>query len=331
VPRPKKPAVSVVVPVYNSNDTLAETIKSIEAQTFTDYELIIIDDRSTDDTPATIKLLAAKNPKITPVTNPKNLGIGAVRNLAVELASGKYIAFIDADDIVHPKYLEKLHLLATDNDADIAICGYNEVYKRRVNPKHLKTSAKTVIFTPQEAISNFLRYGELSTFVWGRIIAKKLFAQIKFPEDVIFEDVATIYKLYAAADKIAYTPARLYDYIQRTNSSVHTHRNLRDITFFLSVPDQVAEYLGSSASADDILYFKFRVQLAALNQMLTSKPLHIPTATRIAKFTRSNYALLTKLPLSHKERLQLSFIRLGVAPYQFLHSFQRTFLRKNTR
>lgn len=325
------PAISVVVPAYNSNQTLAQTVESIEKQTFTDFELIIIDDRSTDDTPATIKFLSSKYSNIIPIRNPKNLDIGAVRNLAVTYATGKYIAFIDSDDVVSPKYLEKLHRLATDNKADIAVCGYREVYKNRVrNRQKGAQTSKTVLYTRQEAITDFLHYGDLGTFVWGKLIAKKLFDQVKFPEGVIFEDVATVYRLYMRANKIAYTPTKLYDYVQRTASHVHTHRNLRDLEFFLSLPDTVAEDL-PGANPEDLLYFRLRVNLAAFNLMLNSKSLNIVVATRIVKFVRTNHPLITKLKLTRKEKIQVAVIKMGVGPYQFLHFLQKSVLGKFTR
>lgn len=326
----KHPAISVIVPVYNSNDTLADTIESIQQQTFTDYELIIIDDYSTDDTPATIKYLAGQYPNIVPVRNPKNLAHGATRNRGIAQAKGQYIAFIDADDLVQPRYLETLHRLATENDADIAVCGYREVYKNRVKSKNATVIAKTVLYTNKEATKDFLHYGDLGTFVWGKLINKDLFSQIKFPEGVIFEDVATIYKLYMKANKIAFTPTKLYDYIQRTSSSVHTHRNLRDLDFFLSIPDIVARDL-ASADPQDLLYFKYRVNLAALNLMLTNKAVNTQVATQIVKFVRSSYPLIAKLKLSPKEKIQLSVIKMGVGPYQFLHSIQKSWLGKIAR
>jgi glycosyltransferase involved in cell wall biosynthesis len=325
----KRPEISIIVPAYNAAPALSATIESIELQDFDNFELIIIDDNSTDDTAVIAETASQRYDNIVVVHNPKNLGIGAVRNLGITYATGKYIAFIDADDLIRRTYLSTLHELATKNSADIAVVGYQEVYQTRKPRKDQRS--RTILYSQDECISDFLHYGrDLGTFVWGKLFRRDLFADIKFPEGVIYEDIATLYKLYLQANKLAYNPKLLYDYIQRTASSVHTHRNPKDINFLLSIPDAVDKAL-PDADPKDLLYFRFRINIAAFNSMLTSSSLDHTVALEIIKFIRIKFVLIRKLKLSFKERVQLNILALGIAPYQFLHLFQRNLLGKITK
>lgn len=324
-----KPLISVIVPAYNTTETLTATVESIERQTFTDYELILIDDYSTDDTAAAIKTLATRYPNILPIYNVKNLGVSAVRNLGISYAQGQFIAFVDADDLIAPNYLERLYALATEHDADVAACGYRDVYKHKAirPPAHAQ---RVKLFTPAEALASFLHYGDLPTFVWGKIIAKKLFADLKFPEGVIFEDTAVMHQIYTRANRVVFTPVVMYDYVQRSSSQVHTHRKARDVDFLLSLPDTIAA-AHPDADPQDLLYFKFKTYLAVFNLMLATRSPNKPDTARILKFIRTNHPLINRLRLSTKERVQFAALTLGVGPYQFLRSAQRLFSGKTTR
>ena len=103
----KKPLVSIITPSYNTAPFIGETIESVLAQTFPEWEMIIVDDASTDNSPQIIRQYAEKDPRIKPVFLKENKGQGPARNIATDLAQGKYLAFLDSDDIWHPEKLEK--------------------------------------------------------------------------------------------------------------------------------------------------------------------------------------------------------------------------------
>ena len=109
-------AVSIITPNYNTADFIGETIESVLAQTFDDWEMIIVDDASTDNSREIIQAYADKDKRIKPVFLKENGGQGKARNIATDLASGQYIAFLDSDDIWHPEKLEKhLHFMREKN------------------------------------------------------------------------------------------------------------------------------------------------------------------------------------------------------------------------
>ena len=116
-----QPKISVLIPVYNGAKYLPECLKSVRAQTFTDFEIICINDGSTDRTPEILRQWQQKEPRLHIITQP-NAGPAATRNRLLKEARGEYIAFVDADDKILPQYLEKLCQAAVSAHADITRC-----------------------------------------------------------------------------------------------------------------------------------------------------------------------------------------------------------------
>lgn len=119
--------VSVIMPAYNATAYIEEAIRSVMAQTFTNWELIVIDDGSTDDTCAIVQRLVAEDSRIQLVQNPENMGVSRTRNRGLDLCRGDYVALLDCDDIWLPNKLEAQLALAAESGADILYCSYGIV------------------------------------------------------------------------------------------------------------------------------------------------------------------------------------------------------------
>ena len=122
--------ISVIIPVYNKQDYIAKTLDSVLDQTFSDFEILLIDDGSTDGSGRICDELSSLDERIK-VFHTKNCGVSAARNLGIRKAAGKYISFIDADDCIDKTFLEKLHDSIIENDSELAVCGYEEIRKGR--------------------------------------------------------------------------------------------------------------------------------------------------------------------------------------------------------
>lgn len=120
----KRPMVSVIMPAYNGERFIEAAIRSVMAQTFTDWELIVIDDGSQDATVDVITRLMGEDPRITLLRNEKNLGVANTRNRGLDLAAGGYVALLDSDDLWYPEKLEKQVALARQTGADVVYCSY---------------------------------------------------------------------------------------------------------------------------------------------------------------------------------------------------------------
>lgn len=119
--------VSVIMPAYNATAYIEEAIRSVMKQTFSHWELIVIDDASTDDTCAAVQRLMAEDSRIRLVQNPTNMGVARTRNHGFEICRGEYVALLDCDDIWCPNKLEAQLALAAESGADILYCSYGIV------------------------------------------------------------------------------------------------------------------------------------------------------------------------------------------------------------
>ena len=128
--REAKVTVSVVMPVYNDERYLEAAVRSVMAQTFGDWELIIVDDGSTDGTPTIAARLAAEDPRIRLVKNIENRGVAASRNRGLALCRGEYVALLDGDDLWRPDKLQRQLALAGKTGADIVYCSYGMIDDR---------------------------------------------------------------------------------------------------------------------------------------------------------------------------------------------------------
>lgn len=117
--------ITVCVPVYNSSIYLKDCLESIRNQTFTDLEIICVDDSSTDNSLEILKEYERMDSRIQLIVQERNMGVGAARNIAIDRASGKFMSFIDSDDFIEPEMFEELYNKAIEKDAEIAICDVN--------------------------------------------------------------------------------------------------------------------------------------------------------------------------------------------------------------
>ena len=200
--------ISVIIPIYNKIDYLVDTVKCVLAQTYTDYELLLIDDGSTDGSGDICDYLAEKDERIN-VVHTTNHGVGAARNLGIKKASGKYISFIDADDRVDKRFLEKLYKAITDNDAGMAVCEYfEEGNGKKKYHRYKSINSGNEIY---EVLSQ-----DLLCIIWNKLFVRKkikhLFDEhISTCEDSIF---CTMY-YFDNKPKVACVNEVLYGYVVR--------------------------------------------------------------------------------------------------------------------
>ena len=155
--------VSVIVPVYNSEPYLRQCLSSIVSQTLQEIEILCVDDGSTDASPEILKEYQEKDPRIQ-VFHQQNLYAGVARNTGKAHASGEYLVFWDSDDYYYETALEKMYRLASEQEADVCVCGGNQFYEELqtevpvnnyVNPKRLPADMPFNMTTHPDYILNF--------------------------------------------------------------------------------------------------------------------------------------------------------------------------------
>ena len=226
--------VSVILPVYNGGKYLGEAIESVLGQIFTDFELIIVDDGSTDNTPDVIK--SFDDERIIAITQP-NQGPGAARNNALEIARGDYIMYLDSDDRFYPQALEVAYREITKFNADMTffkMINYDGGRYYENDWFEMKTfdeSFENRAFGPQETPGSIF---DLSVGVCQKIYSHEFLKRInaRFPEGIFFEDMPFFYYVFLSAEKISIIKRHLY--VRRKHKSSIT--NVVDEKFFDTVP-----------------------------------------------------------------------------------------------
>lgn len=221
-----KPEISIIVPVYQVEKYLNECIDSILAQTFTDFELILVDDGSPDNCPALCDAAAKRDSRVR-VIHKQNGGVSTARNAGLDAAQGNWIAFVDSDDTVEPEYLEKMHKAVLETGADFAICSSQCIDE---NGKTLAGGEHRLLneFLPQEEV---LRRMVVSDFQvpWNKLYRRKLLENLRYPENKAFEDTCLMPVIYARAASACGVWDFLYNYRIVTGSAMHRKTTLKTL------------------------------------------------------------------------------------------------------
>lgn len=239
--------ISIIVPVYNTAKYLDKCIQTLIKQTLEDIEIIFIDDGSEDGSAEILKNYA-KNDKRISILNQNHKRQGAARNYGLSIAQGEYIGFVDSDDWVELDMFEKLYYQAKETDSDIVMCSMN-TFEDGTNKIIVNTYNTLDIFnqkffensfTPQDTL-NFIF--NISVSPCNKIYRKSLIVKnnIKFPENIYFEDNAFFFKSWLNAQKISLLNQKLYQYRKSTASTTKSDKNKLDIFKTLDLTKNILE------------------------------------------------------------------------------------------
>lgn len=209
--------ISIIVPVYNVELYLERCVNSILKQSYTNSELILIDDGSTDSSPKLCDDFARKDSRIK-VVHKQNGGQSEARNTGVNLAKGGYIAFIDSDDYVLTDYFEYLYSLFTD-DIGISCCGFERVTSDKCAIED--TENEITVLSREEACTSLFTDSRVYSAVWGKLFRQEIAKQVHFSVGRYAEDVAIICKfLLSSNKKISVGSRKLYCYFNNPKSTL---------------------------------------------------------------------------------------------------------------
>ncbi|WP_436629415.1 glycosyltransferase family 2 protein [Latilactobacillus sakei] len=214
--------LSIILPVYNVELYVKECLESILNQTFSDFELIIIDDGSSDDT---VEIIKSFKDKRIHYFYQMNSGISAARNNGIKHAKGKYIVFIDSDDIINSNLIEEGYSLITVENLDIVFWGFQKISVDQNDAKvveEIREIKLKNILTSSEGLQS-LYLDKIPHFPWANMIKRSIFTEnnITFPVGRNYEDFATTYKLINYSKKIGILNVTDYLYRQRHTSIMH--------------------------------------------------------------------------------------------------------------
>ncbi|MDE7190344.1 MAG: glycosyltransferase [Muribaculaceae bacterium] len=236
-----RPEISIIVPVYRVESYLPACIESVLAQTFRNWELILVDDGSPDNCGAICDSYAARDSRIK-VLHQSNAGVSAARNTGLEARRGSMLTFLDGDDMIAPLYLQRLLEVMKRTGCDISGCG--EIMFSGT-PANMPSVPRQPIeeYSGQQAYELMLyRTGRLNSSVWGKLYRSSLWDTVRYTPGLWYEDLEVSARIFLKARNIAYTPEPLYLYRQHGGSFLHTFRaeRLHVLRAVAAVADEVA-------------------------------------------------------------------------------------------
>ena len=217
------PLISVIVPVYKVEAYLDKCITSIVNQTYTNLEIILVDDGSPDSCPAMCDAWAAKDSRIR-VIHKENGGSAQARNVALDVANGAYIAFADSDDMMNVDMIRSLYDVAITQNADIVECGYSLSENEALTQTKALISAE--MFEPQAAMLEHISDRIFKQVIWNKLYKAKLIENVRFVEGKVIDDEFWTYRVIGNAEKVARIDRKLYFYRQQDGSVMHQNYSL---------------------------------------------------------------------------------------------------------
>lgn len=308
--------ITIVVPIYKVEQYINKCIDSIINQTYTNLEILLVDDGSPDNCGKICDDYAEKDSRIH-IIHKKNGGLSDARNAGIEIAKGEYITFIDSDDYVEDDYIEYLFGLIKEFNSFIAVCTH---YIKHPNGKiDSNSSTKRFSITSIKFLERMLYHDIIDISAWAKLYKTDLFCDIKYPVGKIFEDAGTTYKLIDKCDKIACGFESKYYYMLRKNSIVTSEFNLKKLDL-IDMTNEMTEYLNKKYPElkTATLRRQAYAYLSTLRQMVSSSKLYREEERKILNFIklhRKELLLNHKVPV--RDKFAIVTLLFGVNSFAF--------------
>ena len=227
----KKEGISIIIPCYNTEQYIEKCLDSILKQNLEKFEIILIDDCSTDKTVSIINRYMKKCPYIKLIKNKENRGAGYNRNVALKEAKYDLISFIDSDDYLEENFYEELYKAITKEKADVAVC---DIFIKFDSSFENQADVRAVECEGKATKENILNQGHAAS-PCNKLFRKELLEKFPFPTGIMNEDVATVLAVIINAKKIAYTGDTYYNYIQRQKSTQNDTLGFKRFDIFKAI------------------------------------------------------------------------------------------------
>ncbi len=307
------PLISVVVPVYNVAGFLEKCVNSILNQTLADFELILVNDGSTDEGGKLCDEFVLADSRVR-VIHKENGGLSSARNAGIDNALGEYITFIDSDDYVKETYLEYLYGLIKEYGVKLSVCTHCVVFESG-KVKSLENDFRGVMDF-KECVKKMLYHNGVDTSSWAKLYHKSVFDNIRFPVGKLFEDIATTYLFMEKAGEIALGGKSQYYYIWRKNSIVNMQFNIKKVELVENT-DIMAEYLTkrypelSAAAVRRCVYARF----STFNQMIGVEGFIDIRQELVDYIKKHSYIVLRDKNTPLRDRVALILIKISPKIY----------------
>ena len=220
--------ISIIIPVYNVEKYLNDCIESVVNQTYSNLEIILVDDGSPDNSPKICDDWSLKDSRIK-VIHKSNGGLSDARNAGLDICSGEYIAFIDSDDYIDEDYIKLMYDFAKDNSLELVQCGVKLVTEDKGLIESIGYDKNCILSYKEHNLAMYDAHPSDNVISCNKLYHKKLFDNCRFPFGILNEDEATVYKCVFDAKQVGVLKNRMYNYVQHQNSIVNSVFNVKKL------------------------------------------------------------------------------------------------------
>ncbi|MES2426940.1 MAG: glycosyltransferase family 2 protein [Bacteroidota bacterium] len=320
------PRISVIVPIYKVEEYIEKCLSSILDQTYKDFEIIVVNDQSPDNSALLSQNLLEAQDKIpfNIVHREKNGGLSAARNSGIAVAKGDFLLFIDSDDWIDQNMLLKLIESADSKGSEIIVCRIQQVYDNSDKTEVLDSVTPSTI-TGHEALLKLFN-GEYPAHICKLLIAKTLFTDVQFPVGKIYEDVLTLPYLLQKTKSVTFINDILYNYLQRPGSITKSYNsNIEQVIEQFSIMNNDFKKLVNKSVLLSLRKYIYRVYHVIVCQSIYYSKDHAQIETDLIK-CRDNIKLgdLFRLLLKKPSRTITSLLTLKISTNRFDKIYRKT-------
>lgn len=314
---PNNNMVSIIVPVYNTIDYLPDCMASLLSQTYTNLEIVLVDDGSTDGSSELCDHYSKIDERVFTI-HRNNGGLSSARNMGTSVAHGDWITYIDSDDAVSPRYIEYLLTTATENKVPLVACKF-KLFDKAV-PEDEDLESRVYVMSGSLAASEVLSEKRASTAAWGKLATADLWKSVSFPEGRRFEDLPVTWMLFDKANKAALVSSTLYYYRKRVGSiSSSSGASLKSIEDYATSIHQMLRETSASIHAGTFVHsaaFRAALESCRLYEMCEcspdkhSQPVHLikESARQCVKNNIFNALMNGRAPVFQRLRILVFYI-----------------------
>jgi glycosyltransferase involved in cell wall biosynthesis len=237
-----KDLISVIIPIYKVEEYLLKCVESIIHQTYRNLEIILVDDGSPDRCGEMCDEYATKDSRIK-VIHKQNGGLSDARNVAIDVAKGEYITFVDSDDYVSVDYISTLYGLIDKYRVQLSVACFTPFYDGEI-PEPINNHYEENCYSANDAVEQMFYQEKFDTCAWAKMYHRTLFQSgIRYPKGFLYEDLPTTYRLMFECDKVAFCNQSIYFYRLRKDSIEGSQFSSKKMDSALKIIDAMNEHI----------------------------------------------------------------------------------------
>ncbi len=314
--------ISVIIPVYNVENYLRRGLDSVINQTYSNLEIIIIDDGSKDNSSKICDEYSLKDKRIK-VVHKQNEGVSKARNAGLQIATGDFVTFMDPDDVIHERMYELLYKEITEKKTDLVMCGFKHIFEKdnvekRVVENNLTKLEKESIYPYLLKIGTTEKDGNIHTenvmgCVWRVLFSRDIIADVTFPDLKLSEDLVFMMDVFNKNPKVAVVNEPLYGYFQRATSAMHNF-NEDKIKEKMKSFEMVLLKSKNKVSEDQHNAYKYHVYASLINELIRNQKPDlvekiINTEFMNSLYSENNYKLALKNAIGFNHKIAYFMIK----------------------